>query len=344
MFIPLSTYLPPMSQSSTQRDAMKRLPSVSLIVSILFMGACTSPGSSPGAPSGPNPVSQAVRDKIERAAANQAQVDEWRLRKSADEAARMEQQQRPERERLAALQVVAEAEQLAEEEALRVDARRVWWDNFQPGKVILGLGGSLYSSHEGEVELSGFMGGSPVIGSLNSGNVARLGGGVSVDYFLSSKSAIRFGYEHRQHEPEDEAFDGGVLEFDKAGVAEFSLGIRYFPEVFFNRLVRKDDRLRPFVGADLNYMPEFKVEGTADLTGSSLEIVGGDYCTGSLSFGLVTLIGDSLIFELGAEYDIPLSDSMGTATFSDGGGDPLFFDAEADTQDLHVFFRMGWFW
>ncbi|MAE29680.1 MAG: hypothetical protein CMJ87_11985 [Planctomycetes bacterium] len=313
-------------------------------LALLLLGqSCTSTGGASTGGKGARHLTSTHLGKVTAMRANKEQAATWRAEIAAAEAARVAEAMRPQLEREAARDAAEAEERLANAKRMRRERRDVFWDRFERGQMVLGVGGSLYSNSSGAVHMSGFDGGGgAVTGELAPGDVSRLGGGLSLDYFLSNQAFIRGSYEYRRQDPEVEYFSGGELDFDGAGVSEISVGVRYMPNVFLNRRSHQDDRLRMFVGADISYVPEYLIEGRLD-SGTSIRIDDGDLWLGSLSVGAFTPLGDNLVFEFGVEYEAALSDAVGTATITDGIAPPWSLDTETDSDGMQAFFRIGMF-
>lgn len=184
---------------------------------------------------------------------------------------------------------------------------------------------------------------------LKTEMIGRFGLGVGYQRFVSDDFALTVGLEGRYTEPvvqdapqapgtqTDVFAPGNVLQFQATAGGRWWLPVRWADE----------GRLRPFVGLDLNYVPETNFDVVATLNEAiqiPFEFTGSSYWTVGLTLGLSYQWSDNVVVHLTASHETALSPSEDVSYLDipDAPIDPLATTTTVDTQGWIGFLSVSW--
>ena len=187
--------------------------------------------------------------------------------------------------------------------------------------------------------------------SLDTEMIGRGGIGAGYQRFLRDDFALLVGLEARYTDAtisDPPLTDGGKDVFNVGDVLQLqgTVGGRYWLPVQWGR----EGRLRPFLGLDLNYIPETNFDLLANLNDTisvGSEFKGSSYWTVGLCLGLSYQWTDDITVHLTAFYEKALSLSEDVVYLAIPGVDPDFVppfptETSVDAEGLIGFLSINW--
>jgi len=161
--------------------------------------------------------------------------------------------------------------------------------------------------------------------------------GAKADYFLTANHVIGARIDWREFEPETVDLNGFTFEADEFVSMSFVLSGRYlFPAI------GAESRWRPFLGGELSYQ-EAEVDFQVDSETTDPESVrfdgSGFYNLGATT-GLMTLLSDETLLEIGVLRQWPMTASEESVSFGDPL-DPSGADFELEPSGFMVYFAVS---
>ncbi|MDP6520278.1 MAG: hypothetical protein QF411_10305 [Planctomycetota bacterium] len=210
-----------------------------------------------------------------------------------------------------------------------------------------------WSIYEAELKLHQDPGGSllPVVdveaeGTATSHLDPQYGGAVTFSHYISDDVKLGLSLEYRNFDPEPVTPISSELDGDPFGTTHIILGSTYYMDP-----QGASQRLRPFIGASIGYIPEVPLDATVTYVPGWTEetsLVGDEYWSLGVQVGASYLLRDDVTFDCGLLYETAIEKSKGGTTLNDvpppfppGVGMPI--EGEVSPSGLIFFFGMTFY-
>lgn len=199
------------------------------------------------------------------------------------------------------------------------------WASFRPGTLAVTLRQPLFSIYEIEAD---FVAETILDGTRRGSDTedveGRYGAALGLEYFVADWLSIGGGIDYRLYEIDDLAPEGlPPVEIEALSTLQLYLALRGYFEPF-----ESAPRWRPFVGLDLAWLPRVDIEYDVDFSEFDIDLPaqegeGEDLVMLGLVAGVLYQWSDRLVFQAGAQYEVPLVPLDADLTFEI---DALSFD------------------
>lgn len=207
------------------------------------------------------------------------------------------------------------------------------WSQINKGTTSLGASTG-WAIYEADVSVQGkngvlAPGGVGEVGSDGSDLTPNYGGAIKLNHFITDRISLGGIVELRSFDVDDPIMPlTAELEADEFETWHFLLSSRYWFDP-----VALDDRVKPFFGIDLGYIPDVQFDrinvtypASTGIPSETISAEGSEYWTIAPVVGFSYLLYDNVTLDFGAFYEFPLTESEATISFPNLGG------AEADAR------------
>lgn len=226
------------------------------------------------------------------------------------------------------------------------------------GKNILGVSTG-WAFVESDIDLENGQGplANPVLGGSDVGSSTTdldpvFGIGIKYQRYLTNNILLGFIYEHRIFDPESTRPLSADVDIDDFGTDHFIIDARYQFDP-----IDKAERLRPFAGVQIGYVPEVKADGDVNYDGvpplnigpstERISLDGSDFFTLGFVVGGSYLIREDLTLDFGAFYEFALNPTEDQLVLNPYPGNPPLdqpstYDGELLESGLYLTAGISW--
>lgn len=224
------------------------------------------------------------------------------------------------------------------------------WPEDMTGKNLVGVS-SGWAFAEATVSLENGEG--PIAGPPNDGGKSTtdldpvFGMGIKYFRYLTNNFLLGAILEHRIFDPESTRPLSADVDLDDFGTTHLIVEARYQLDP-----IDEANRLRPFAGVQLGFVPEVKADGVARYAANpgaglpavteEISVEGTEFFTLGFVAGASYLIQEGLTADFGAFYEYSLNATKDQLVLNPYGGDDTTYDGELYESGIYLTFGLTW--